>query len=93
MKVAEIALHTCFDGTELASVEPWLASQPGVITVAIDRTRSVAHVCYDPEITSLGTVCRLLDRHGYACDGADQAGSHCQPGHPAAGRADQTSAP
>jgi len=91
-KVAEIALRTCFDGTELASLERWLDDRPGVHTASIDRTKSIAHITYDPALTSLGHLCSLLNRRGYTCDGTDQAGSLSQPGHPAAATADQTAA-
>jgi len=89
MDIAEIALGTCFSGTELAGLEPFLSRQPGVRAVSIDRTRSVVHVEYDPAATGLGRLEALLEGAGYDCDCRGCAGSCCQPGHPAAGRVDE----
>lgn len=93
MKLAEIALHNCFDGTELAALEPFLVRQPGVGQVSIDRTRSVACVSYDPDLASLEDLCALLEQHGYACKGTVRAQSRCQPGRPAIGADDQATNP
>ncbi|WP_020524850.1 heavy metal translocating P-type ATPase [Catelliglobosispora koreensis] len=91
-KVAEIALQFCFCGTELASVERLLGSQAGVMAVAIDRTRSVAHVEYDPATTNHASLESALRANGYGCDCGDCPASCCQPGHPAAGAPDEQSA-
>jgi P-type Cu2+ transporter len=89
MNVAEIALRFCYCGTELAGLEALLARQPGVRSLEIDRTRSVAHVGYDSAVTGPGALASQLERHGYGCDCADCPASCCQPGHPAAGEVDE----
>jgi P-type Cu2+ transporter len=68
MTVAEAALRMCFCGTELAGMEDFLTSQPGVLAVAVDRTRSVARVEYDPGVTSAEQLESTLEGHGYRCD-------------------------
>jgi Cu2+-exporting ATPase len=89
MNVAEIALRFCYCGTELAGLETFLAGQVGVRSVAVDRTRSVAHVEYDPAVTGRAGLVSQLEDHGYGCDCADCPASCCQPGHPAAGEVDE----
>ncbi len=91
MKVAEIALRFCFCGTELAGLEAFLARRPGVGAVSIDRTRSVVHVEYDPSVAGRQQLESLLQNKGYGCECADCPASCCQPGHPAAGVADEPS--
>ena len=88
LPVAEIALTGCFCGTELADVERDLSALPGVASVHMDRTRSVAHVAYDPSTTSHHQIAESLRQGGQGCDCTDCHGSRCQPGHPAAGHTD-----
>ncbi len=88
-RVAEVALHFCFSGTELAGLEQFVAAQPGVRSVAADRTRSVLDVAYDPARISSDALGRLLREEGYGCECVQSPDSCCQPGHPAAGRPDQ----
>ena len=92
MNVAEVALRMCFCGTELAGLETWLAHQPGVHHATTDRTRALLHVGYDPAQTDPQRIQSLLDGHGYSCDCEDCPASCCQPGHPAAGVADEMQA-
>src|SRR5687768_5040714 len=92
MKVAEIALRFCFCGTELAGLESFLTRQPGVRSAVIDRTRSVAHVEYDPAQTDPRRLESMLEHDGYGCQCADCPASCCQPGHPAAGQPDEQTA-
>jgi Cu2+-exporting ATPase len=87
--VAEIALTDCFCGTEMAGVERRLAAQPGVTSVHLNRSRSVAHVGYDHAQTSRDRLEAALRGAGYDCTCADCASSRCQPGHPAVGEADR----
>jgi Cu2+-exporting ATPase len=65
MGVAEAALRMCFCGTDLAQVEGFLARQPGVLSVGIDRTRAVARLEYDPEVTGPERIESGLEGHGY----------------------------
>ncbi|MCP2327124.1 Cu2+-exporting ATPase [Hamadaea flava] len=90
--VAEIALTACFCGTELAHLEHDLRSRPGVTSVHIDRTRSVAHVGFDPAQTDRAQVEAFLRQAGYDCTCRDCADSTCQHGHPAAGHDDEHAA-
>ncbi len=89
MDVAEIGLRTCFCGSELAGLESFLSHRPGARSASIDRTRSVAHVEYDPAATSPGQLQAALDAAGYECDCQSCPDSCCQPGHPAAGSVDE----
>ncbi|HZM79480.1 MAG TPA: copper-translocating P-type ATPase [Candidatus Limnocylindrales bacterium] len=89
MTIAEVALRTCFCGTELGALETWLTARPGVGLATADRTRSVMHVEYDAAVTDPQRLRSLLDSHGYGCDCEDCPASCCQPGHPAAGGVDE----
>ncbi|NUO59136.1 MAG: ATPase P, partial [Hamadaea sp.] len=73
--IAEIALTACFCGTELAHLEHDLRSRPGVTSVHIDRTRSVAHVGLDPARTDRAEVEAFLRQAGYDCTCRDCADS------------------
>lgn len=92
MKVAEVALRSCFCGTELAALEGGLSRQPGVQGVHLDRTTSVAHVRYDAARTGPQALESLLRKQGYGCECRDCPASCCQPGHPAAGASDEMQA-
>jgi P-type Cu2+ transporter len=87
--VVEIALTGCFCGTELAHLERDLARRPGVTSVHIDRTCSVAHVGFDPAQTDRARLEEFLHSCGYGCTCRDCADSSCQPGHPAVGARDE----
>jgi P-type Cu2+ transporter len=90
LPVAQIELTACYCGTELADLDGTLAALPGVASVHIDRTRSVAHVAYDPARTDQDTLATTVRAGGHGCTCVDCDGSHCQPGHPAAGPADSS---
>src|SRR5687767_1817094 len=76
-EVAEVSLDFCFCGTELAGLEQYVAGQPGVTSAAVDRTRSVLHVAYDPDQTDLGRLQSLLQERGYGCECTQSADSCC----------------
>lgn len=90
-KVVEIALKDCYDASEQAGLEQYLARLPGVTAVHLDRTRSVAHLSYDPAQTNPEVLRRQLEQEGYPCTHQDCEDSCCQPGHPAVGESDQVS--
>ncbi|RIH81876.1 Copper-transporting P-type ATPase [Calidithermus terrae] len=87
--VLEVALRDCYDASEQAGLEEYLARLPGVGAAHLDRTRCVAHLRYDPGRTSAEALRRRLERDGYAVEGRACEGSGCQPGHPAVGEADK----
>ncbi|MEV7286349.1 heavy metal translocating P-type ATPase [Streptomyces sp. NPDC093252] len=89
LAVTEIDLSDCSCGTELAALESGLETLPGVHSVHLDRTRSVAHVRYDPERTDPRRLAAALSERGYGCVCEDCPDSCCQPGHPAVGTADR----
>lgn len=81
--VAEIGLHTCYCGTELAALEHDLSTRAGVLSATVDRTTATAHVRYDPTVVDPTVVAAELTTGGYDCTCRDCADSRCQPGHPA----------
>ncbi|NUR71050.1 MAG: copper-translocating P-type ATPase [Hamadaea sp.] len=87
-EIAEVALAACFCGTELAHLEHDLRNRPGVTSVHIDRTRSVAHIGFDPARTDRAQLEAFLHQAGYDCTCRDCDDSTCQHGHPAAGKDD-----
>ncbi|MFE2039852.1 heavy metal translocating P-type ATPase [Streptomyces sp. NPDC059477] len=89
LAVTEIDLSDCWCGTELAEVERGLAALPGVESVRLDRTRSVAHVGYDPDRTDRRALATALAGRSLGCVCVDCPDSCCQPGHPAVGAADR----
>jgi Cu2+-exporting ATPase len=83
--VVELSLKTVYDGSEYAGVERCLISLPGVAAAHLDRTRGVAHVTYDPSVTTPERLEAQLQRCGYSCNCQRRAGSVAQPGHPQVG--------
>ncbi len=83
--VLEVALRNCHDGSEYADLERQFARLEGVQQVHLDRTRGVAHLAYDPAVTSAQRLEAEIEQRGYACDCADCAPSEAQPGHPSVG--------
>jgi Cu2+-exporting ATPase len=81
--VAEVALRDCFCATELESLERAVREEPGVLRVEVDRTRSIAHVRYDPRRTTEASVRHAVHALGYRCECVTRSDSCCQPGHPA----------
>ncbi len=87
--VLEVALRDLYNGTECAGLEAHLKKLAGVTDVHLDRTRSVAHLAFDPARTDRASLERALRNAGYPCDCAQEADSRAQPGHPSLGLADE----
>ncbi|BDG17733.1 copper-translocating P-type ATPase [Thermus brockianus] len=83
--VLAVALRNCYGGSEYADLERQLARLEGVLQVHLDRTRGVAHLAYDPAVTSAQRLEAEIKQRGYACDCTDCAPSQAQPGHPSVG--------
>jgi Cu2+-exporting ATPase len=83
--VAEVSLKSAYDGSEYADVERRLLGLPGVAAVHLDRTRGVAHVTYDPSVTTPQRLEAQFQRCGYPCNCQRRPGSVAQPGHPQVG--------
>src|SRR5262245_14443539 len=86
--VVEVTLRDCFCATELEGLERALSGLPGVLSAHLDRTRSVAHLRYDPARTGADELRERVHRLGYRCECAESADSCCQPGHPSVGTGD-----
>lgn len=87
--VLEVALDRVYNGTELAGLEEYLGALTGVTHVHLDRTAGMAHVAYDPALSTPAAIEEALRRCGYRCDCTDKPGSRCQPGHPNLGAGDR----
>jgi len=83
--VAELSLKSAYDGSEYADVERSLRGLPGVAAAHLDRTRGVAHVTYDPSVTTPERLEAQFRRCGYPCDCQRRLGSAVQAGHPRVG--------
>src|SRR5262249_1951190 len=83
--VAEVSLKSAYDGSEYADVERSLLDLPGVAAAHLDRTRGVAHVTYDPSVTTPEQLEAQIRRCGYPCDCQRRLGSAAQAGHPRVG--------
>ena len=83
--VAEVSLKSAYDGSEYADVERHLLGLPGVAAAHLDRTRGVAHVTYDPSVTTPERLEAQFQRCGYPCNCQRRPGSVAQPGHPQVG--------
>ncbi len=83
--VAEVSLKSAYDGSEYADVERRLLGLPGVAAAHLDRTRGVAHVTYDPSVTTPERLEAQFQRCGYPCNCQRRPGSVAQPGHPQVG--------
>jgi Cu2+-exporting ATPase len=90
--VAEMDLRNAYNATEYADLEAYLHSLPGVTSVHLDRTRGVAHLGYDPTVTTPEKLKQSLARCGYRCDCYRREGSLAQAGHPMV-RAERPPAP
>jgi Cu2+-exporting ATPase len=82
-RVAEVDIRNAYNGTEYSDLEAYFGGLPGVTSVHLDRTRGVAHVAYDPAVTSAEQLEEALARCGYRCDCTTREGSRSQVGHPA----------
>ncbi len=83
--VVAVDIKNAYDGSELAGLEKYFATLPGVTGVHLDRTASVAHLSYDPAKTTPDVLEKALRRGGYKCDCSHCEGSAAQPGHPCVG--------
>jgi P-type Cu2+ transporter len=83
--VAEVSLKSAYDGSEYADVERSLLGWPGVAAAHLDRTRGVAHLTYDPSVTTPERLEAQFRRCGYPCDCQRRLGSAAQAGHPRVG--------
>src|SRR5215467_1396805 len=83
--VAEVSLKSAYDGSEYADVERTLLGLPGVAAAHLDRTRGVAHVTYDPSVTTPERLEVQFRRCGYPCDCQQRPGAAAQAGHPRVG--------
>lgn len=81
-RVLEVRLRDLYNGTECAGLEAHLAKLLGVSGVHLDRTSGVAHLSYDPAVTTPQNLEVALQRDGYKCDCRKCAPSSAQPGHP-----------
>ena len=79
--VAEVSLKSAYGGSEYADVERSLLGLPGVAAAHLDRTRGVAHVTYDPSVTTP----ERLEAQFQRCGCQRRPGSMAQPGHPQVG--------
>ncbi len=83
--VVEVDIRNAYNGTEYADLEAYFRALPGVTMVHLDRTRGVAHLGYDPAVTTPEQLGDRLERDGYRCDCYDRPGSRAQAGHPKVG--------
>ena len=88
-RVAELDVENAYNASELADVETYLGGLAGVDAVHLDRTRGVAHVTYDPSVTSVERLETSLERCGYRCACRARPASAAQPGHPRVGPGDE----
>ena len=83
--VIEVDIRNAYDASEYAGLEECFRGLPGVTAVHLDRTRGVAHIGYDPAMTTSEALEGYLARCGYRCDCFDRPGSIAQAGHPRVG--------
>lgn len=83
--VLEVRLRDLYNGTECAGLEAHLQKMTGVSGVYLDRTTGVAHLSYDPAVTTPQNLQAALKSDGYGCDCQGCAPSQAQPGHPRIG--------
>jgi len=92
MLVIEVDLKNAYDASDYATLENYLNRLRGVQAVHLDRTRGVAHVTYDPSVTTSKAIEGDLHHGGYKCDCQRCGASKCQPGHPSVGTKDDVAA-
>ncbi len=83
--VMEVDLKNAYDGSEYADLERCFLGLPGVTGVHLDRTRGVAHLSYEPAVTTPERLKSYLHQCGYQCDCYHRPGSIAQAGHPRVG--------
>lgn len=86
--VVEVDIRNAYDASEYVSLERYLRSLPGVMRAHLDRTRGIAHLSYDPAVTTSAALQASLRKCGYKCDCYARAGPRAQVGHPRAGAED-----
>src|SRR2546430_15661097 len=83
--VAEVSLKSAYDGSEYADVERSLLGLPGVAAAHLDHTRGVAHVTYDPSVTTPERLEAQPERCGHPCNCQQRPGATAQPRPPPVG--------
>ena len=68
-----------YRGTEKLVVEKALRSRPGVIEVEANPAAQTATVTFDPSVTSVEELRRLLEESGFECAGCNVPGCICDP--------------
>jgi P-type Cu2+ transporter len=80
--VVEVDIKNAYSGSDYASLETCFRKLSGVTGAHLDRTRGVAHLSYDPALTTPEMLEDQLRRCGYECDCTPRVGSKSHPGHP-----------
>src|SRR5262249_44608222 len=88
--VIELAVRNAHDASEYAGLEEYLRGLRGITAVHLDGTRGVAHLSYDPAVTTPKAIEEHLNGCGYRCDCYVRPGSVAQPGHPRVGTKELT---
>jgi P-type Cu2+ transporter len=91
--VLEVAFKNCHNASDQANLETRLSKLEGVKNVHLDRTRAVAHLSYDPSITTPQKLEAGVKVDGYLCACQDCKGSQAQPGHPSVATHDHSQHP
>src|SRR4051812_44052857 len=68
-----------YRGSEKLVVESTLRSRPGVIAVEANPAAQTATVIYDPRLTSVNDLRRVVAKAGFACAGCNVPGCCCDP--------------
>jgi len=83
--IVEVDIKNAYSGSDYASLEAGFRELRGVTGAHLDRTRGVAHLSYDPALTTPETVEQQLRQRGYKCDCKHRAESKSHDGHPRVG--------
>ena len=86
--VVEIDIKNAYNASEYASLESYVEKLLGTVGVNLDRTRGVAHVSYNPAVTTPEKLWGALRGCGYECDCYVRVESKSQAGHPQVGTPD-----
>jgi Cu2+-exporting ATPase len=80
---ATVVLHVGrqFRASEKAVVEAALGPHPGVVSVEANPVAQTATVRYDPALTSVQDLRRVVGRSGFECAGCNTPGCLCDPLH------------
>jgi Cu2+-exporting ATPase len=73
--VIEVDIRNAYDASEYGGLEEYLRGLPGITGVHLDRTRGVAHLSYDPAVTTPEAIEGHLNGCGYRCDCYGRPGS------------------